>query len=207
MKGRRDVLLGSYFDCEPLSKVGGESRVPISDNLLWEAKPGIDVFEVQGCYSWSRNCGRAWKEQGRTRTAVVDDSENGVFSSYLWQTSDQIHGDLLEWKGVLWGSDAIEGDSRSVRKVFVLLTRHASGDIISDPGLHPFPDQMVLGLLKGLVPSRVSCRGVVMGQGHKVSFLRFRGCRYGYLSNELCRREDNHVPIVFLALFDIQRLG
>src|SRR5258708_3570889 len=207
MKGRRDVLLGSYFGCEPLSKVGGKSRVSVSDNLFGEAEPGIDVFEVQGCYPRSRNCGRAWKEQGRMRTAVVDNSENGVFSSYLGQASDQIHGDLLEWKGVFWGSDTIEGDSRSVRKVFVLLTRRAPGDVVGNPGFHPFPDQVVLGLSESLVPSRVSCRGVVMDQGHKVSFLCLRGCRYRYFSNELRWREDNHVPIVFLALFDVYGSG
>ena len=107
MKGRRDVLLGPYLGCEPFSKVGGESRVSISDNFLWEAKPGIDVFEIQGCYSWACDCGGAWEKQGCMRTGVVNDSENGVFSSYLWQTGDQIHCNLLEWKGVFWGGDVV----------------------------------------------------------------------------------------------------
>src|SRR5216684_1010042 len=173
MKGRRDVLLSPYLGCEPLSEVGGESRVSVSDNLLWEAEPGIDVFEVQGCYSWTRDCSRAWEKQGRTRIAVVDNSENGVFSSYLWQAGDQIHSDLLEWKGVFRGGDMVEGDSRSMRKVFVLLTRRTSGDIVGNPGLHPFSDQVVLGLSESLVPSRVSCCRVVVDQGHKISLLRF----------------------------------
>src|SRR5260370_851143 len=137
MKGRRDVLSSPYFSCKPPSEMRGESRVSISDNLLRETKPGIDVLEVQGCYSWARNCGRTWEEQGRTRTAVIDYGENSILSSYLWETGDQIHGDLLKWKGVFWGSDAVKGNSRLVCEVFVLLTRRASGDIVSDPGLHP----------------------------------------------------------------------
>src|SRR5229473_2666364 len=64
---------------------------------------------------------------------------------------------------------------------------------------------MVLGLSKGFVSSGVSCCRVVVNQGHEVSFLHFKRGRYGYLSDELRRWEDNHVPVVFLALFDIQR--
>src|SRR5258707_9128423 len=162
MEGCRDVLLGPYLSCEPLSEVRSESGVSVGDDLLWEAEPGIDVFEIQGCYSWACDCGGAWEKQGCTRTAVVDDSENGVFSSYLWQTGDQIHCNLLEWKGVFWGCDTVKGDSRPMRKVFVLLTRCTSGDVAGDPGLHSFPDQVILGLSEGFVPSRVSCCGVVV---------------------------------------------
>src|SRR5229473_1657126 len=64
---------------------------------------------------------------------------------------------------------------------------------------------MFLGLSNGLVPSRVSCCGVVMNQGHKVPFLHFKRGGYRYLSDEFCRWEDDHVPIVFLTLFDVQR--
>src|SRR5713226_1752343 len=126
MKGRRDVLSSPYFGCKPLSKVRGESRVSISDNFLWEAEPGIDIFEVQGHYSRTRDCSGTWEEQGRARAAMVNNGENGVFSSYLWQPSNQVHGNLLEWKGVFWGSDTVEGDSRPVREVFVLLACCAS---------------------------------------------------------------------------------
>ena len=162
MEGRRDVLLGPYLGHEPLSKVGGKPRVPISDDLFGEAEPGVDVLEVQGCYPWSCDCGGTWEKQSRTRAAMVDNRENGVLSSYLGQTSDQIHCDLLKWKGVFWGSDTVKGDSRSVHQVLILLTRRASGDVVGNPGFHPFPDQMVLGLSESLIPSRVSCRGVIV---------------------------------------------
>src|SRR5258708_22241175 len=90
-----------------------------------------------------------------------------------------------------------------MRKVFVLLARCTSGDVIGDPGFHSFPDQMVLGLPEGLIPSRVSCGGVVVDQGHQVSFLHFRGYGYGYLANKLCGGEDSCVLVIPLALVNI----
>src|SRR5258707_7501363 len=91
-----------------------------------------------------------------------------------------------------------------MRKVFVLLARCTSGNVISDPGLHSFPDQMVLGLSESLVPSRMSCGGVIMDQGHQIPFLHFGGHRYGYLANTFCWREDSCVSIVPLALVNVQ---
>src|SRR5258707_11971635 len=97
---------------------------------------------------------------------MVDDGEDSIFSPYVRQTSDQIHSNLLERKGVFWGGDTVQGDSRPMCKVFVLLTCCAPGDIVSDPGLHPFPDQVILGLSEGLIPSRMSCHGMIVNQGH-----------------------------------------
>jgi len=93
---------------------------------------------------------------------MINDSENSIFPSYLGKTRDQVHGNLLEWKGVLRGGDVIQGDSGLMRKVFVLLARCTPCDIIGDPGFHSFPDQTILGLSKGLIPSRMSCGGVVV---------------------------------------------
>src|SRR5260370_28773871 len=134
---------------------------------------------------------------------MINDSENGIFPSYLWQTGDQIHGDLLERERVFWGSDSVKGDSRSMCQVFVLLARCTTGDIVGDPGLHSLPDQLVLGLSDGLIPSRVSCSGVIVDQSHQVPFLRFGGRRYGYLSNELCWRENSHFLVFPLASVNI----
>src|SRR5258708_20580754 len=97
---------------------------------------------------------------------MVDNSEDSIFSPYFGQNSNQIHGNLLEWKGVFWGGDTVQGNSRPMCKVLVLLTGCAPGDIVGDPGLHPLPDQMVLGLSEGLISSRVSCGGVIVNQSH-----------------------------------------
>src|SRR5216684_3952331 len=134
---------------------------------------------------------------------MIDYSENGVFTPYVWQASDQVHCNLLEWEGVFWGSDTVQGDSRSVCKVLVLLTCCAFCDVVGDPGFHPFPDQVILGLSKGFVSSRVSCGGMVMNQGHQVPFLHFGGCGHRYLANEFCWREDSGILVVFLALIDV----
>src|SRR5258707_12385375 len=99
---------------------------------------------------------------------MIDYSENGVFTAYVWQTSDQVHCDLVEWEGVFWGGDMVQGDSRSVRKVLVLLTCCTSCDIVGDPGFHPFPDQVILGLSTGFISSGVSCGRMVRSQGVQV---------------------------------------
>ncbi len=134
---------------------------------------------------------------------MINDSEDGIFTPYVWQASDQVHCDLLEREGVFWGGDVVQGDSRSVCKVLVLLTCCAPCDVVGDPGLHPFPDQVFLGLSKGLIPSRVPCGGMVMNQGHQVPFLPSRGCGHGYLANEFCWGENGCVLVVSLALINI----
>ncbi len=88
-------------------------------------------------------------------------------------------------------------------KIFVLLAYRTTGDVVSDPGLHSFPDQSVLGLAEGLVSSRVSCSGVVVNQHHQVPFLCFGGCGYGYLPNKLRGRKDDRVLVVPLALVNV----
>src|SRR5258708_36314715 len=101
---------------------------------------------------------------------MIDDGEDSIFSSYVWKSCDEIHSDLLKGEGVFWGGDTIERDSRPVSKVLVLLPCCTSSNVIGDPGLHPFPSEVVLGLSEGLIPSRVSCCGVVVHQHHQVPF-------------------------------------
>ena len=134
---------------------------------------------------------------------MIDYSENGVFAPYVWQASDQVHCDLLKWEGIFWGRDMVQRDSRSVRKVLVLLACCASCDVVGNPGFHSLPDQVILGLSEGLVSSRVSCSRVVVNQGHQIPLLHLGGCGHGYLTNQFRWREDSHVLVVFLALIDI----
>ncbi len=93
---------------------------------------------------------------------MVNDGEDGILSSYIWKSCDEIHGNLLKGEGVFWGSDAIERNSRPMSKILVLLACCTSSNIIGDPGLHSSPFEMVLGLSEGLISSRVPCHGVVM---------------------------------------------
>ena len=43
----RHVLLDPQLLCHSFGKVGHESGVSIGDDLIWQAKPSIDVFEIQ----------------------------------------------------------------------------------------------------------------------------------------------------------------
>ena len=101
---------------------------------------------------------------------MIDDGEDGILSSYVWKSCDEIHSDLLKGEGVFWGSDTIERDSRLVSKVLVLLACCTSSNVIGDPCLHSCPPEVVLGLSESLIPPRVSCCGVVMHQCHQISF-------------------------------------
>jgi len=97
------------------------------------------VLEVEGSYSWTGDCDRAREKHSSLRTSVINDGEDGIFSSYVWKSYDKIHSDLLEGEGIFWGSDMIEGDSRPMSKILVLLAYCTSSNIIGNPGLHPFP--------------------------------------------------------------------
>ncbi len=97
------------------------------------------MFEVQGGYSWSGDCDGTREKHSCSRTSVIDNGEDGILPSYIWESCDKIHGDLLKGESVFWGGDAIEGDSRLMSEILVLLTYRTSSDVISNPDFHPFP--------------------------------------------------------------------
>ncbi len=70
---------------------------------------------------------------------MVDNGEDRVLLSYVWESCDKVHSDLLKGEGVVWTCDTIEGNSGPVGEILVLLAGCASCNIISDPGFHPFP--------------------------------------------------------------------
>ena len=75
----------------------------------------------------------------------------------------------MEWKGVFLGGDAIERDSGFVGEDFILLTGGASFHIVRNPFVHSYPLQLLLGFSDCLIPTWVSCCGVVMHKGHEGS--------------------------------------
>src|SRR5260370_2316902 len=97
------------------------------------------MLEIKSSYSWACDCDRAGEKHGSSGASVINDSENGIFSLYVWKSCDEIHCDLLKGKGIFWGSDMVKRDSRLMSKVLILLACCTSIDIISDPGFHPFP--------------------------------------------------------------------
>src|SRR5713226_3268652 len=116
-----------------------KSRVPIRNDFLREAKPWVDMFKVQGGYPWSSDCDRAREEYSRLGTSMVNNGKDGIFSLYAWESCDKIHGDLLKGEGVFRACDMVEGNSRPMSKILVLLAYCTSCNVVGDPGFHPFP--------------------------------------------------------------------
>ena len=139
VEGCGNVLLSPYLGGQSSAKVQGKPRIPICNDFLWEAKPQVNVLEIKGGYSWTGDCDRAREKHGSLRISMIDNGEDGILSSYIWKSCDEIHSDLLEGEGIFWGSDTIERDSRPMSKVLILLAYRTSSNVISDPGLHPFP--------------------------------------------------------------------
>ena len=77
----------------------------------------------------------------------------------------------MERKGVFVGCYSIQWHAFLMGKDFVLLACGASLDIVRNPVVHSYPLCVSFGFTDGFVPAGVSCRGVVMDEGHNESFL------------------------------------
>jgi hypothetical protein len=195
-----DVLLGPYVDRKHSPKVRGKSRVPVRDNLPQEAKPGIDVLLIEHGDAWAGNGGSTWQKDGCLGAAMVDYGEDGILTMYSWEDCDQIHRYLLEWAGVPWGTDPVEGGFSVMNEDLVLLTDCIPFHILGDPVVHSQPGEMLSGLLNHLVSSWVTHSRMVMDQGHEVSL---SGLGHSIDADGSCKFlgwKDDHVPVVLLPL-------
>ncbi len=69
------------------------------------------------------------------------------------------------------GGDAVKRGLPGMGDSLVLLTGGASLDVVRHPLLHSRPLNMFTRLSKGLIPSRVASRGMVIVNGHQRTFL------------------------------------
>jgi hypothetical protein len=72
------------------------------------------------------------------------------------------------------GADPIQGYFGAMSEDFVLLASCASLDILGDPVVHPWPGEMVPGLLDHLVLAQMPCSGMVIYQCHEVTLSGLR---------------------------------
>jgi len=77
---------------------------------------------------------------------------------------------LLKRESALLGGDVIKWYFLFVGQNLVLLTGCAAFYIVCDPLSHPSPGQDFYGFSNRFVSSRVSCGGVIVDEGHEVSF-------------------------------------
>jgi hypothetical protein len=157
-----DILLGPYVGCEHSTEVRGELRVPVCDDLLQEAKPGVDVLQIEHGDAWTGNGGGTWQEDGCLGASMVNYGKNGILIVYFGEACDQVHRYLLEWMSIYQGANLVEGDLGVVDKDFILLAGCAPFYILSNPMVHSWPREAVFGLPDCLVSPRVSCCGMVM---------------------------------------------
>ena len=140
---------------------------------------------------------------------MVYDGEDCIFSLMFQQTSDQIHGDLLEQEGVLFGCYLVQERAFFIGEDLVLLTRSVSFDVVCDPVVHPNPFCMCFGFTDSFVSAGVFCRRVVVDKGHDEPFLRVGS--WGFLqlgnSDEFFGRNNCDALVVIFSLVDAQRSG
>ena len=121
------------------------------------------------------------------------------------ESCDQVHCYSLEWKGIVFGRDAVQGYFSSVRKVLGLLAGCATFYVFHDPLVHPFPLRVLPGFPDRFISSRVSCRVMVMGQSHDGSFFLFAQVRSDGGAYELLGWQDRNPVVVVFSLVNAGR--
>src|SRR5712671_229426 len=158
--------------------------VSVQDNFLWEPKPSVDVIEVELSDFGSRDLSRTWEEDGCSGATMVDDCQDGIVSVGLREADDEVHGNLLKWKGSRVGGDLVHRGTSAVGDDFILLARSASLDVLRDPRSHVWPPIIPLSLSDGLVASGVPGYETLVYHSHDFSFERqVRGnCQFSFFS-------------------------
>ena len=159
----RHVLLDSQFSCQRLGEVRHESGVSIGYDFIRQAKPSIDVFKVQAGHAFSSYGCRARKEQCRTGTPMVDNSEDGIMTFAFGECRNQIHRYYLEGERFRGNWNFIERNACQVRQHFILLAHCTSFNVIRDPLIHSRPPVGLRHFADGPVSAWVSHLRGVMG--------------------------------------------
>src|SRR5712672_1955181 len=186
-----------------------EPWVSVRDNLLWEPKPSIDVIEVKLGNFGSRDLSGTWEEDGCSGATVVNDRQNGIVSVGLGETDDEVHSNLLKWKGSWVSGDLVHRGASAMGDDFVLLARGASLDVLRDPRSHVWPPIVPLSLSDGFVASGVSSYETLVYHSHDFSFERqVRGdCQFSFFSPSRdfslwgLQETDRGDPILFFPIF------
>src|SRR6266478_3224116 len=121
-------------------------------------------------------------------------------SMMLQESRDKIHCDLLEGKSAFLCGDAIKWYSFLMGQNLVLLADCASLYVICYPLAHPCPWQDFSHFVNCFVSSGVSCRGMVVDEGHKVSFGGIWELRYVDSINEKFWFEESLIFVVIFSL-------
>ena len=120
----------------------------------------------------------------------------------LRESHDEVHRNLLKGEGAFFGGDAVEQCFPFVGHNFVLLADRTAFYVVCDPLPHPCPWQDFCSSSNRFISSGVSCGGMIMDEGHEVSF---RGVWYLHSSGvyEEFWFEEGLIFIVVVSLIRV----
>ncbi len=121
----------------------------------------------------------------------------------LRESRDEIHRYLLKRESALLGGDAVERYFLFVGQNLVLLADCAAFYVVCDPLSHPDPGQDFCGFSNRFVSSRMSCGGVIVDEGHKISFRGVRDLCCSSVDKEFWFEEG----LVFVVVVSLIRVG
>jgi len=132
----------------------------------------VNVVEVELGDFGSGDLSGAREEDCCARTAMINDSEDGVMSIRLREANNEVHGYLLEWKGGRVRGDFVHCWASAMCDDLILLARRASLDIFCDPRAHVWPPIIPLGLSDRFVAAGMSGYEAFMYNSHDLSLDR-----------------------------------
>src|SRR6266403_3933433 len=121
----------------------------------------------------------------------------------LRESRNKVHHYLLKREGALFGSNAVERYFLFVGQNLVLLADCAAFYVVRNPLLHSGPGQDFCGFSNRFVSSRMSCGGVIVDKGHKISFQGVRDLCCGSVDKEFWFEEG----LVFVVVVSLIRIG
>jgi|SRR6266403_812217 len=97
---------------------------------------------------------------------MIYNGEDCIISFLLWESCDEVHCNLLKWKGSFFGGDLIQGRLLLISKDFVLLTVGTSLDIIRYPLAHTYPFVYFGSFPNGFISFWMSSCWMIVDKGH-----------------------------------------
>src|SRR6266436_9317412 len=117
-------------------------------------------------------------------------------SMLLQESCNEIHRNLLKGEGAFFCGDVIERYFLFMSYDFILLACCASLHIVCYPLSHPRPWQDFCCFPNCFISSGVSCCGVVVDEGHEVSFCGVWDLCYGSVDEEVWFKEGLVLVVV-----------
>ena len=115
---------------------------------------------------------------------MIYDGKDGIMSMLWRKPRNEVHCNLLKWECILFSRDAVEGYFPLMYDNFILLAVGASFYVVGYPLVLSYPAVYLGCFSDGFISSWVSGCGVVVYEGHQLSFGCFGGCRDDFFNEQ-----------------------